>query len=165
MKAEKILQIVPKSALPDPADICVTWTAQPDATLMWVGEGTFTSLKALTSSAGSTCFNSWTHRCLNNGYVGSNAILSPKRDFSKISVFPFAIYVGQALRRAGYGSWKITPLWHCHVGSQSSHVPWVLKGKVHSHNLIFHSCYGRWIWNVNSCFGTLQHYSLAERIF
>lgn len=33
--------------------------------------------------------------------------------------FGIPTYMGQALRTAGYSAWKVTPVWHCHVGSGS----------------------------------------------
>lgn len=165
MKVEKILQIVPKSALPDPAEI---WLSHKQHSLMqhWCEWEKTHSHPWRLSPAQQQAPAVPTKALTTALWVQMSFYL--QRD-----IFPIDLCSHLHTHLSGSGLEKrwVRLLKHhtpttlsCWV-TQSSHVPWVLKGKVCSHNLIFHSCYGRWIWNVNSCFGTLQHYSLAEGIF
>lgn len=156
-EGRKYLANNPKSALPDPAEIWV-WHEQD-------------SLRQH-CEWGKTHSHSWR---LSPAQQQAPAVIhEPTKPFTMVlwvqtlfylqrEIFPKDLisHLGTNVRGSGLEkSWvwllksHTSVLLPCWV-TQSSHVPRLLKGKVCSHNLIFHPCYGRWIWNVNSCFGTL----------
>lgn len=142
MKEGKILQTIPKSAWPDPAEIQVWHVLQHSLKYHtrqnWCGgretarspslfnpfsthtpEG-FHLLSPKNLLYRESYFppqnpQNWLCR-LQLRAVDPSVILSPKRDISRSIWVPICIptFAGQALRRAGYNSWKVTPVWHCH---------------------------------------------------
>lgn len=168
MMAEKILQAVPKSALPDSAEIWV-WHEQHSLRQHWCEWGKTHSHPWRLSPAqqrAPTVIHEPTNALAMALWVRMSFYLQREIFLKDLSSHLHTNICGSGLEK----SWVRLLKSHTSVTlscwiTQSSRVPWVLKGKACSHNLIFHSCYGRWIWNVNSCFGTVQHYSLAERIF
>lgn len=142
MKVEKILQVLPKSALPDLAEIWV-WHEQHSLKQHWCEWGKIHPWRlSAAQQQALTVIHEPTKALIMALWVNTSFYLQREIFPKDLSSHLHTNVCGSSLEK----SWVWLLQSHTSVTlscwvTRSSHVPWVPKGKVCSHNLIFHSCY------------------------